>query len=107
MATTESVQRFGRKKTAVVVTQCKKVDRQKFSGVDMRFRVRGGGHTSQIYATRQSIAKAVKEIKDIHVRDDRTPLVADPKRCEPKKFGWSWCSCRSSLCQRKKGGENH
>nr|GMC79844.1 40S ribosomal protein S16 [Ipomoea batatas] len=28
-----------------------------------------------------------KEIKDILVRYDRTLLVADPRRCEPKKFG--------------------
>ncbi|XP_058077984.1 small ribosomal subunit protein uS9-like [Magnolia sinica] len=69
-------------------------------GVDMRIQVKGGGHTSQIYAIRQSIAKALvayyrkyvdeqskKEIKDILVRYDRTLLVADPKRCEPTKFG--------------------
>ncbi|GAB4843428.1 hypothetical protein Ancab_013390 [Ancistrocladus abbreviatus] len=66
----------------------------------MRIRVKGGGHTAQIYAIRQSIAKALvafyqkyvdeqskKEIKDILVRYDRTLLVADPRRCEPKKFG--------------------
>ncbi|CBI32386.3 unnamed protein product, partial [Vitis vinifera] len=65
----ESVQCFGRKKTAVAVTYC-------------------GGHTSQIYAIRQSIAKALvafyqkyvdeqskKEIKDILVRYDRTLLL--------------------------------
>nr|GEZ28965.1 40S ribosomal protein S16-like [Tanacetum cinerariifolium] len=28
-----------------------------------------------------------KEIKDMLVRYDRTLLVADPRRCEPKKFG--------------------
>ena len=28
-----------------------------------------------------------KEIKDTLVRYDRTLLVADPRRCEPKKFG--------------------
>nr|GEU95867.1 40S ribosomal protein S16 [Tanacetum cinerariifolium] len=63
-------------------------------------RVKGGGHTSQIYAIRQSIAKALvayyqkfvdeeskKDIKDVLVRYDRTLLVADPRRCEPKKFG--------------------
>ncbi|CAB4290516.1 unnamed protein product [Prunus armeniaca] len=74
--------------------------RHRFAGVDMRIRVKGGGHTSQIYAIRQSIAKALvafyqkfvdeqskKEIKDILVRYDRTLLVADPRRCEPKKFG--------------------
>ncbi|GAB4838705.1 40S ribosomal protein S16 [Ancistrocladus abbreviatus] len=74
--------------------------RHRFSGVDMKIRVCGGGHTAQIYAIRQSIAKALvafyqkyvderskKEIKDILVRYDRTLLVADPRRCEPKKFG--------------------
>ena len=28
-----------------------------------------------------------KEIKDILQQYDRTLLVADPRRCEPKKFG--------------------
>ncbi|KAL3582424.1 hypothetical protein D5086_016756 [Populus alba] len=122
-APTESVQCFGRKKTAVAVTHCKRgrglikingcpielvepeilrfkayepillLGRQRFAGVDMRIRVKGGGHTSQIYAIRQSIAKALvafyqkyvdeqskKEIKDILVRYDRTLLVADPRR---------------------------
>ncbi|XP_064986070.1 small ribosomal subunit protein uS9-like [Musa acuminata AAA Group] len=63
-------------------------------GVDIRIRVRGGGKASQIYAIRQSIAKALvafhhkyvdeqskKEIKDILVRYDRTLLVADQRRC--------------------------
>ncbi|KAG5024579.1 hypothetical protein JHK86_020493 [Glycine max] len=129
-AVIEQVQCFGRKKTAVAVTYCKRgrglikingcpielvepeilrfkafepillLGRHRFAGVDMRIRVKGGGHTSQIYAIRQSIAKALvayyqkyvdeqskKEIKDILVRYDRTLLVADPRRCEPKKFG--------------------
>ncbi|KAM7280779.1 hypothetical protein ACFE04_007913 [Oxalis oulophora] len=131
-ASTESVQSFGRKKTAVAVTHCKRgrglikingcpielvepeilrfkavepiliLSRQRFAGVDMRIRVRGGGHTSQTYAIRQSIAKALvafyqkyvdekakQEIKDILMRCDRTLVVADPRsrRCEPKKFG--------------------
>ncbi|CBI26215.3 unnamed protein product, partial [Vitis vinifera] len=85
----ESVQCFGRKKTAVAVTYCKRgrglikingcpieliepeilrhkayepillLGRHRFAGVDMRIRVKGGGHTSQIYAIRQSIAKAL------------------------------------------------
>jgi small subunit ribosomal protein S16e len=126
----ESVQCFGRKKNAVAVTYCKRgrgmiklngspielvqpdvlrykamepiflLGRHRFAGVDMRISVKGGGNTSQIYAVRQSIAKALvayyqkyvdeqtkKEIKDILVRFDRTLLVADPRRCEPKKFG--------------------
>ncbi|KAI5068152.1 hypothetical protein GOP47_0016497 [Adiantum capillus-veneris] len=74
--------------------------RNRFASVDMRIRVRGGGHTSQIYAIYQAIAKAMvafyqkfvdeqskKEIHDILVMYDRTLLVADPRRCEPKNFG--------------------
>lgn len=82
----------------------------------MRVRVNGGGHVAQIYAIRQAISKALvayyqkcefqsrnpwilinfdldvdeaskKEIKDILIQYDRTLLVADPRRCEPKKFG--------------------
>ena len=72
----------------------------RFANVDIRIRVKGGGFTAQIYAIRQSIAKAIiayyqkyvdesqkKEIKDILLAYDRTLLVADPRRCEPKKFG--------------------
>jgi len=68
--------------------------------VDIRVRVKGGGYTSQIYAVRQAIAKAIvayyqkyvdeaskKEIKEILMSYDRSLLVADPRRCEPKKFG--------------------
>ena len=68
--------------------------------VDIRLRVSGGGHTSQLYALRQAIAKAVVayvakyedaasalEIRKVLVAYDRTLLVADPRRCEPKKFG--------------------
>jgi len=73
---------------------------ERFSGVDIRVRVRGGGHVAQIYAIRQAISKALvayyqkyvdeaskKEIKDILIQYDRTLLVSDPRRCEPKKFG--------------------
>ena len=71
-----------------------------FPQVDIRVRVKGGGTTSQIYAIRQAIAKGIvayyqkfvdeaskREIKEILVQYDRTLLVADPRRCEPKKFG--------------------
>ena len=74
--------------------------RQRFAGVDMRIRVKGGGHVSQIYAIRQAMAKAIvaynqkfvdettkQELKDTLLQYDRTLLVADPRRCEPKKFG--------------------
>merc|ERR1711955_138899 len=72
----------------------------RFSNVTIRVRVKGGGHTSQIYAIRQAISKSLvayyqkyvdeqskQEIKDILVQFDRSPLVADPRRNEPKKFG--------------------
>merc|ERR1719395_145207 len=68
--------------------------------MDIRLRVKGGGFTSQIYAMRQAIAKGIvayyqkyideasmKEIKDILMAYDRSLIVADPRRCEPKKFG--------------------
>ena len=72
----------------------------RYSGLDLRVRVKSGGHVSQMYAVRQAIAKAIvayyqkyvdeatkKEIKDTLLEYDRTLLVADPRRCEPKKFG--------------------
>ncbi|KAJ3299460.1 40S ribosomal protein S16 [Borealophlyctis nickersoniae] len=74
--------------------------KERFANVDIRVRVAGGGQVSQIYAIRQAIAKSIvafyqkfvdeaskKEIKDMLIRYDRTLLVADPRRCEPKKFG--------------------
>merc|ERR1719253_151352 len=72
----------------------------RFANLDIRIRVKGGGYTAQIYAIRQAIAKSIvafyqkyvdeaskQEIKDILLSYDRTLLVADPRRCEPKKFG--------------------
>ena len=83
----ESVQTFGRKKTATAVAFVKKgtglikvngapisllqpeilklktyepillLGSEKFANVDIRVRVKGGGTTSQIYAIRQAIAK--------------------------------------------------
>ena len=56
--------------------------------------------SSVVAAVRQAIAKAIvafyqkyvdeaskREIKDLLVQYDRSLLVADPRRCEPKKFG--------------------
>lgn len=72
----------------------------RFADIDIRLRVKGGGYTAQIYAIRQAIAKGIvayyqkyvdettkKELKDALLAYDRTLLVADPRRCEPKKFG--------------------
>ena len=72
----------------------------KFAKVDIRVRVRGGGHTSQGYAIRQAIAKSIvayyqkyvdehskNTLKQALVQYDRSLLVADNRRCEPKCFG--------------------
>eukprot|EP00285_Hemiselmis_virescens_P007799 CAMPEP_0173387910 /NCGR_PEP_ID=MMETSP1356-20130122/10332_1 /TAXON_ID=77927 ORGANISM="Hemiselmis virescens, Strain PCC157" /NCGR_SAMPLE_ID=MMETSP1356 /ASSEMBLY_ACC=CAM_ASM_000847 /LENGTH=142 /DNA_ID=CAMNT_0014344671 /DNA_START=38 /DNA_END=466 /DNA_ORIENTATION=+ len=76
------------------------VGRDKFKDIDIRVRVRGGGNTSQAYAIRQAIAKGIvayyqkyvdeqskRDIKETLGAFDRSLLVADPRRCEPKKFG--------------------
>jgi len=73
---------------------------ERFNMLDIRVRVKGGGNVSRVYAIRQCIAKAIvayyqkfvdeankKELKDILASYDKTLLVADPRRCEPKKFG--------------------
>ncbi|KAH7696993.1 40S ribosomal protein S16 [Aphelenchoides avenae] len=129
-AAIQPVQVFGRKKTATAVAYAKKgnglikvngrplefvqpdvlriklqeplliVGKDKFAGLDIRIRVKGGGHVAQIYAIRQALAKSVvafyqknvdeqskKELKDLLVQYDRSLLVADPRRREPKKFG--------------------
>mmetsp|Transcript_15645 Transcript_15645/g.21980 ORF Transcript_15645/g.21980 Transcript_15645/m.21980 type:complete len:143 (+) Transcript_15645:23-451(+) len=74
--------------------------KDKFATVDIRVRVKGGGYVSQLYAIRQAVAKSLvayyqkyvdeeskQQIKDILLSYDRTLLTADPRRCEPKKFG--------------------
>merc|ERR1712137_597899 len=126
----QSVQVFGRKKTATAVAHCKRgkglvkvngrplalveprtlrqkfeeplllLGKDRFSAVDIRIKVKGGGHVAQVYAIRQAISKSLvayyqkyvdeapkKEIKDILISYDRSLLVADPRRNEPKKFG--------------------
>eukprot|EP00879_Flechtneria_rotunda_P000217 GHRR01000291.1.p1 GENE.GHRR01000291.1~~GHRR01000291.1.p1 ORF type:complete len:145 (+),score=45.66 GHRR01000291.1:69-503(+) len=126
----QSVQTFGRKKSAVAVAYAKPgkglvklngiplelikpealghkvfeplllLGKQRWGFLDIRLRVKGGGHVSQIYALRQAIAKAIiayyqkyvdeqskVQIKETLLQYDRTLLVADPRRCEPKKFG--------------------
>jgi small subunit ribosomal protein S16e len=124
------VQCFGRKKTATANATCKPgsgsirvngtplqlvqpealrlkafepilvLGQERFANLDMRITVSGGGSTSQIYAVRQAIAKAIvayhqkfvdeaskQELREALIRYDRSLLVADPRRCEPKKFG--------------------
>jgi len=76
------------------------LNQETFAKVDIRVRVKGGGHTAQIYAIRQAISKGIvafyqkyvdeakkNELKETLLAYDRTLLVADPRHCEPKKFG--------------------
>lgn len=126
----QSIQVYGRKKTATAVAHCKRgnglikingkpievmqpatlrykieepillLGKERFEGIDIRIRVRGGGRVAQVYAVRQALAKSVvayyqkfvdeaqkKEIKDALIQYDRTLLVSDPRRKETKKFG--------------------
>ncbi|MBN2228980.1 MAG: 30S ribosomal protein S9 [Candidatus Thorarchaeota archaeon] len=60
---------------------------------DIKVRVKGGGFMSQADAIRMSIATGlVRMSQDFEARSkmiehDRTMLVGDPRRTEPKKFG--------------------
>ncbi|KAH9937017.1 ribosomal protein S9/S16-domain-containing protein [Fomitopsis serialis] len=88
-STTKAVQTFGKKKTATAVAHAKEgrglihlngspitlvtpeilrmkvyepilvAGEEAFGAIDIRLRVKGGGHTSQVYAIRQAIAKAL------------------------------------------------
>lgn len=130
MAAPQAVQVFGKKKNATAVARCVagkglvKVNGaplklfapevlraklyepilllgvDKFAGIDIRVKVSGGGHVSQVYAVRQAIAKGIvsfyakyidehskNTLKSALIQFDRSLLVADPRRCEPKKFG--------------------
>ena len=86
---------------------------KRFSGLDVRIKVRGGGYTSQIYAVRQALARGIvawnqkyvdenskREIKELLLQYDRTLLVTDPRRCEPKKFGGKGARARRQKSYR-------
>jgi small subunit ribosomal protein S16e len=136
----DHVQVFGRKRTATAIAYCTKgtgliklngtpldliasetlkaklleplqlLGDDKWKVLNLRLRVSGGGHVSQIYALRQAIAKAVvaftqkyvdeqakSEIKKVLMDYDRTLLVADPRRMEPKKFGGQGARVRRQM----------
>ncbi|TFF86776.1 30S ribosomal protein S9 [Candidatus Thorarchaeota archaeon] len=60
---------------------------------DIKVRVNGGGYMSQADAIRMAVATGlVRMSQDFEARSkmiehDRTMLVGDPRRTEPKKFG--------------------
>ena len=85
----------------------------KWANLDIRVRVSGGGQVSQIYAIRQAVSKAIvayyqkyvdeaakSDIKNILMSYDRTLLVADPRRMEPKKFGGQGARVRRQMSYR-------
>jgi small subunit ribosomal protein S16e len=139
----KSVQVFGRKRTATAVAFCQEgsgliklngtplnqiasetlkaklmeplllIGEDKLNQLDIRLRVNGGGHVSQIYAIRQAISKAVvafyqkyvdeqakAEVQKLLMEYDRTLLVADPRRMEPKKFGGQGARVRRQMSYR-------
>ena len=128
--TKETVQTFGKKKTSIAVATCSTgrgtirvngkplallepaalrikvieplllLGKEKFAELDIRVRVSGGGHVSQIYAIRLAICRALvaynqkykdeqqkREIKETLLMYDRSLLVPDLRRVEPKHPG--------------------
>merc|ERR1712243_180570 len=104
----QSVQVFGRKKTATAVAFCKRgngmikvngrpldlvqpetlrmkvqeplllLGKERFAGIDIRVRVKGGGQVAQLYAIRQAISKPIvayyqKFVEIIEKRDQGSP----------------------------------
>ena len=83
------------------------VGKDRFEGLDINIRVKGGGSVGQVYAIRQAIARSLiayyqkyvdeqskRELKDQFAQYDRYLLVSDPRRPEPKKFGGSGARAR-------------
>jgi small subunit ribosomal protein S16e len=71
-----------------------------FKNLRIKVRVSGGGPIAQLYAARMAIAKGIVSWKQKYVDEeekttirktlvsyDKGLLVADPRRCEPKKYG--------------------
>lgn len=74
--------------------------KERFADLDIRIRVTGGGYVSQIYAIRLALCRALvafhqkfrdeqskREIKEILLQFDRSLLVPDLRRAEPKHVG--------------------
>ncbi|MDD5959345.1 MAG: 30S ribosomal protein S9 [Methanobrevibacter wolinii] len=74
--------------------------------VDITVRVRGGGVMGQAEAARMVIAKGLvqytndMDLKDKYIHYDRTMLVGDPRRSEPKKFGGPGARARKQKSYR-------
>ena len=74
--------------------------------VDISIRVNGGGVMGQAEAARMVIAKGLvqwtqdMDLKEIYTQYDRTMLVGDPRRSEPKKYGGPGARARKQKSYR-------
>merc|ERR1712038_1120731 len=118
----QSVQVFGRKKTATAVAYCKRgkglikvngrplelvqpaalqyklqepillLGKERFADVDIRIRVKGGGHTSQIYAIRQALSKSLVAYYQKYVDPIRQNIASSrSKTMRSQEIRRSWC----------------
>ncbi|MBD3405770.1 MAG: 30S ribosomal protein S9 [Candidatus Lokiarchaeota archaeon] len=66
---------------------------EKWKNYDIKVRVHGGGFMGQADAIRMAIATGLVQMSQDYearsrmIEHDRTMLVGDPRRTEPKKFG--------------------
>ncbi len=74
--------------------------------LDIDVKVSGGGYMGQAEASRMAIANALlkwtksSRLRRVFVEYDRTMVVGDPRRKEPKKFGGPGARARSQKSYR-------
>ncbi|MCL2114759.1 MAG: 30S ribosomal protein S9 [Methanobrevibacter sp.] len=74
--------------------------------VDINVKVKGGGVMGQAEAARMVIAKGLvqwtndMDLKEKFIQYDRTMLVGDPRRSEPKKYGGRGARARKQKSYR-------
>ncbi|XP_060576492.1 small ribosomal subunit protein uS9-like [Ruditapes philippinarum] len=126
----QAVQVFGRKKTATAVAHCKRgtglvkingrpieqmepeilryklqepfllLGKEKFAGVDIRVRVRGGGHVAQIYAIRQAISKSLVAYYQKYVDEASKKEIKDLLIAYDKKSFWGFLGPKTVRAQK-------
>jgi small subunit ribosomal protein S9 len=76
------------------------------NSVDINVKVNGGGVMGQAEAARMVIAKGLvqwtkdMDLKEKYIQYDRTMLVGDPRRSEPKKYGGPGARARKQKSYR-------
>lgn len=74
--------------------------------LDIEVKVSGGGYMGQAEASRMAIANALlkwtksSRLRGVFIEYDRTMIVGDPRRKEPKKFGGPGARARSQKSYR-------